>query len=74
MKGLILKDLYAMGSFYRNTLFSMIIVCGCFGFSLGAQGVAAATAIKIPPLDKMQNSSLPKACRAFLQYSLQVHL
>ncbi|MGN0735790.1 MAG: ABC-2 transporter permease [Anaerovoracaceae bacterium] len=45
MKGLILKDLYAMGSFYRNTLFSMIIVCGCFGFSLGAEGVAAATAI-----------------------------
>lgn len=45
MKGLILKDLYAMGSFYRNTLFSMIIVCTCFGFSLGAEGVAAATAI-----------------------------
>ena len=45
MKGLILKDLYAMGSFYRNTLFSMVIVCGCFGFSLGAEGVTAATAI-----------------------------
>ena len=45
MKGLILKDLYAMGSFYRNTLFSMVIVCGCFGLSLGAEGVAAATAI-----------------------------
>ena len=45
MKGLILKDLYAMGSFYRNTIFSMIIVCACFGFSLGAEGVAAATAI-----------------------------
>ena len=45
MKGLILKDLYAMGSFYRNTLFSMVIVCGCSGLSLGAEGVAAATAI-----------------------------
>ena len=45
MKGLILKDLYAMESFYRNTLFSMVIVCGCFGFSLGAEGVTAATAI-----------------------------
>ena len=45
MKGLILKDLYAMGGFYRNTFFSMVIVCGCFGFSLGAEGVAAATAI-----------------------------
>ena len=45
MKGLILKDLYAMGSFYRNTLFSMVIVCGCFGFSLGSEGVTAATAI-----------------------------
>ncbi|MGN1334836.1 MAG: ABC-2 transporter permease [Anaerovoracaceae bacterium] len=45
MKGLVLKDLYAMGGFYRNTFFSMVIVCGCFGFSLGAEGVAAATAI-----------------------------
>lgn len=45
MKGLILKDLYAMGSMYRNTLFSMTIVCLCFGLSLGAEGVAAATAI-----------------------------
>ena len=45
MKGLILKDLYAMGGFYRNTFFSMVIVCGCFGFSLGAEGVTAATAI-----------------------------
>ena len=45
MKGLILKDLYAMERFYRNTLFSMVIVCGCFGFSLGAEGVTAATAI-----------------------------
>ena len=45
MKGLILKDLYAIGSFYRNMLFFMIIVCGCFGFSLGAEGVAAGTAI-----------------------------
>ena len=45
MKGLILKDLCAMGGFYRNTLFSMIIVCACFGFSLGAEGVVAGTAI-----------------------------
>ena len=47
MKGLILKDLYAMESFYRNTLFSMVIVCGCFGFSLGAEGVTAATATMV---------------------------
>lgn len=45
MKGLILKDLYAMGGFYRNTLFAMTIVCVCFGMSVGAAGISAATAI-----------------------------
>ena len=45
MKGLILKDLYAMGGLYRNTLFALAIVCVCLGLSIGAGGIAAATSV-----------------------------
>ena len=49
MKGIILKDLYAMGGLYRNTLLALAIVCVCMGLSIGAGGIAAATSVICAP-------------------------